>query len=209
MLAATDDSILYRQILPNLPPSIQEIILNPPDLSNPSSLIPVAKAIWPYTRYIVVIAAFYIVWTTITSLLGYFSRLVRFGLRIGPILAVIAWVMGSSGQGNMSDLFELVKQWTGLSTGTQPNAPGIASLAGLFGGEQAKNGRKRQNPPRRGKATSQAAEPDLLSTLLKSATGAAGGDNWQGSVQDYVKNSLAKAAGLDWLFNQDETKHEK
>ena len=203
------NSILYRQILPNLPPSIQEIILNPPDLSNPSSFIPVAKAIWPYTRYIVVIAAFYIVWATVTSLLGYFSRLVRFGLKIGPILAVIAWVMGSSGQGNMNDVFELVKQWTGLSTGAQSSAPGIASLAGLFGGDKATSSRKRQNPPRRGKAAPQTTEPDFLSTLLNSATGDAAGGNVQSTVQDYVKNAVAKAAGLDWLFNQDEAKQRK
>ena len=74
-----------------------------------------------------------------SSLFGYFSRLVRFGFRIGPILALIAWLMASSGQGNMQDLLEMAKQWVGLAPTNNLGGlkPGIASLAGLFGGDSS------------------------------------------------------------------------
>jgi hypothetical protein len=174
-----------------LPPDLQAIVLNPPNLSNPSSWFPVIKAVYPYTRYIVVILACYIVWMTVTSLLGYFSRLVRFGLRIGPIIALIAYVMGQSGQGSMSDVLEIAKQWVGLPT--QANTP-LSPVSGMFNTKSTrKSPRNKRNDPK---------QSDPLSTLLNLATNA-GGDNWQDTVQDYVKNAVAKASGLDWLFNQE------
>jgi hypothetical protein len=133
-MTLTYSSAFYQHILSLLPAEMQAVVLDPPDLARPSSWIPVVRALFPYARYLVVLLAFYIVWTTISGLFGYFSRFMRFAFRVSPILAIIGWVMASSRQGSMEELFGLIKQWMGLS----PNdnrasaSPGIASLTGLF-----------------------------------------------------------------------------
>jgi hypothetical protein len=138
------NSVFVDQIVAHLPQDLQALFLNPPNLSSPSSFLPIIRTILPYTKYVVVLLAFYIVWSTIAGLFGYFSRFVRFALRIGPILGIIAWVMSNSGQGGMDELFDMVKQWTGLApqNNRAGTSPGIASLAGLFGGTD--NSRQRR-----------------------------------------------------------------
>jgi hypothetical protein len=143
------NSVFVDQIVAHLPQDLQALFLNPPNLSSPSSFLPIIRTILPYTKYVVVLLAFYIVWSTIAGLFGYFSRFVRFALRIGPILGIIAWVMSNSGQGGMDELFDMVKQWTGLApqNNRAGTSPGIASLAGLFGGTD--NSRQRRSSGRR------------------------------------------------------------
>lgn len=163
-----------------------------------------------------------------TSLLGYFSRVLRFGFRIGPILALIAWFMTSSGQGSMNDLFEIAKQYVGMGQGNNAGgvSPGIASLAGLLGGDSSAKtqrttrGRKStgglfgssEDPissrtRTRKTGTGANTESDVLSSLLKSATNLAedarDGD-WQSVIQDYVKQAVVKASGLEWLLGKSE-----
>jgi len=223
-------SALYRQIASYFPPDLQAIILNPPSFSSPSSFLPVIRIVLPYTKWIIVLVATCVIWTTVSSLFGYFSRLVRFGFRIGPILALIAWVMASSGQGNMHDLFEVAKQWLGLAPGNHAGgiSPGIASLAGLFGGDSTKTRRSNkrgETSPRTGgglfgsrddpisartrnkKTAGGNDDPDIISSMLRSATDLAGdlGDgDWQNLIQDYVKNVMVKATGLEWLLGKRE-----
>jgi hypothetical protein len=221
--------VFVDQIVAHLPHDLQALYQNPPKLSDPSSFLPIIRTVLPYTKYVVVLLAFYIVWSTIAGLFGYFSRFVRFALRIGPILGIIAWVMSNSGQGGMDELFDMVKQWTGLApqNNRAGTSPGIASLAGLFGGSG--NSRQRRSSgrrwvvvlpspswlmqlthPRSGRrgATS-SGDSDFISSLLNSATGSGRDADWQGVAQDYVRDALAKASGMGWLFggqngNQDE-----
>jgi hypothetical protein len=228
------NSVFVDQIVAHLPQDLQALFLNPLNLSNPSSFLPIIRTVLPYTKYVVVLLAFYIVWSTIAGLFGYFSRFVRFALRIGPILGIIAWVMSNSGQGGMDELFDMVKQWTGLSpqNNRAGTSPGIASLAGLFGGsgnsrQRRSSGRRwvyllapswfdaADRSPRSGRrgATS-SGDSDFISSLLNSATGTGRDADWQGVAQDYVRDALAKASGMGWLFggqngDQDETDAEK
>ncbi len=129
----------------------------------------------------------------------------------------------------MQDLFQIAKQWVGLGGGNNAGgmSPGIVSLAGLFGGDtkskRASQSRKsnsglgglfgsKDEPissrTRNAKAgTGSNSDPDIFSSLLKSATnlaGDAGDGDWQGIVQDYVKNAVLKASGLDWLLGKKE-----
>ena len=218
-------SALYAQILPHLPPTLQDILLNPPSLSDPRSLWPIIKAIVPYTQFIVVLVAVYIVWTTLRGIAGYFTRFIRFALKLGPILGLVGWLMANSGQGGMDELFQAVKEYAGLA---QPQPAGRApspGIANLFGQAGAKNGRRSdpisgrtraKNAKAKGKAANSGSglgeAGDILASMLGSATGAAGtagrGDEWQDYVKDFVKNSLVKASGLEWLLgtNEQETR---
>jgi hypothetical protein len=133
--------------------------------------------------------------------------------------------MSQSGHGSLPEVFDLVKQWTGIggttNTGGQGQAPGIAQLAGMFGlgGDANTNTNKRstKRTTRSSTKNKKAADagPGLgdLADILKSATGNTGagsglgggageGGEWQDVVQGYVKNAVLKASGLDWLFGQ-------
>jgi len=128
--------------------------------------------------------------------------------------------MSQSGQGSLPEVFDLVKQWTGIggttNAGGQGQAPGIAQLAGMFGlGGDTKTNAKRstKRTTRSSTKNKKAADagPGLgdLADILKSATGNTGagagigeGGEWQDVVQGYVKNAVLKASGLDWLFGQ-------
>lgn len=100
-------------------------------------------------------------------------------------------------------------------------SPGIANLFGLGNnnnaGTKSKYGSRARADPvgsrtRAGKRKAAAAGSgvegvagDLLNSMLGSETGqqaaaALQDGDWQGVVQDYVKNAMAKAAGLDWLM---------
>lgn len=213
--SAIDDIIKY------LPADIQAVIRHPPSLSEPSTFLPAFRLVAPYFKYLIVLVAFYIVWTVIAGVMGYFFRFMRFWAKLAPILGIIAWVMASSGQGSLPEVMELVKQWVGISDraaagigagGQQP--PGIAQLAGLFGlGDNAnaragRTGTKRstRSSTRRankGSAAGSAADMDFAN-ILRSATGTQSDDDWQDTVQGYVKQALAKASGLEWLFGQPE-----
>ncbi|ORX34524.1 hypothetical protein BD324DRAFT_157012 [Kockovaella imperatae] len=221
---------LARYIVPHLPADLQALYLHPPNLSEPSSFIPLIRTLFPYAKYLIVVLAFYIVWTTTMSILGYFSRFLRFTMKIGPILALAGWVMANSGQGGVEELVQAAKEWAGLS---QPQvgrqwSPGIASLfgassstksrtkksssrtGGIFGlGQQEEpiSSRTRNGKKRKTRASNEGVG-DVLNDLLSSAAGnaAAGGagGEWQDAVQGYVKRTLAKASGLDWLFGNDQ-----
>ncbi|WVQ97897.1 hypothetical protein IAU59_005014 [Kwoniella sp. CBS 9459] len=220
---------IAEQFLPYLPPDLQALYHHPPNLSSPGSLIPVIRVLFPYVKWVVVLLAAYIVWSFVIGIFGYFSRFLRFMTRIGPILGLVAWLMANSGQGSMDELFGLVKQWVGLDNAAGAGAgagggqaPGIAALAGLFGGNNNNNNQNTRNGYRsksktdpisartrakKGKAgAGDDSTADFVSSLLNSAASSVGNGNGNGNgnlgdvVQDYVKDSLAKAAGLDWLF---------
>lgn len=155
------------------------------------------------------VVAFYIVWTTVRGIAGYFTRFIRFGLKLGPLIALASWTMSNSGQGGMPELVQALKEWTGLSAPAGgAKSPGIASLFGDA------TGNKRRTDPVSGRTRAkkgQAKTPegaDFLASMLNSATGSGAGaksaDEWQDVVKDYVKHSLAKAAGLDWLLGTEE-----
>ena len=125
--------------------------------------------------------------------------------------------MSGSGQGGLGEIMEIAKQWTGLAPmdGARGMSPGIASLAGLFGGDSAKRGSANKRYSARADPVSDRTrskrrganngDDDMLSSLLKSATdmvGDAPDGDWQRVVQDYVRNAAAKASGLEWLFGK-------
>ena len=131
----------------------------------------------------------------------------------------------------MQDLLEMAKQWVGLAPTNNLGGlkPGIASLAGLFGGDSSTSKRSsrrqksssgaggmfgsRDNPVSsrtRNKKTGAGqdhTDPDIISSILNSAAdlaGNAGEGDWQRVVQDFVKKSLVKATGLEWLLGKSE-----
>ncbi|WRT64927.1 uncharacterized protein IL334_001867 [Kwoniella shivajii] len=226
----------YHHIVPLLPVNIQGIAYNPPNLSDPSSLINVVKLLFPYTKYIILFSAIWIVWSFLSGIFGMFSRVLRFGMKIGPLIGLVAWLMNSSGQGSMDELFGLIKQFVGLQgnnyQGNQGWAPGIASLASLFSENQSSSSKnkkaksKYQTDPissrtRNGKKASSNSNSnsngdspsagDIFENLVNSATGnTPGTENDLGNVvQDFVKNSIVKAAGLEWLLGSAEKKQEE
>ncbi|KAK8846819.1 hypothetical protein IAR55_005907 [Kwoniella newhampshirensis] len=218
---------VYQQIASRLPPDLQALFLNPPSLSNPGSFIPALRIAFPYAKYIIIFLAVYIVWSFVTGILGYFSRILRFSMKIGPIIGLVGWLMANSGQGSMDELFAMLKQYTGLAPNNAAGgnlSPGLASLANLFGANQPASGSKRKTSRQKAASGSSWTDPndissrtrskkaaggasdtgDFISSILNSATstGDASSTQWQDVVQDYVKNSLVKAAGLDWLLGK-------
>lgn len=154
--------------------------------------------------------------------MGYFYRFMRFWAKLAPVIGIIGWLMASSGQGSLPEVFELVKQWTGISTGGGGaggvggggQAPGIAQLAGMFGlGPQAQSGsgssskrNTRSSTKRKAKSGTGSGAGGLadagadIADILRSATGTQSNEDWQDVAQGYVKQAVAKAAGLEWLF---------
>lgn len=125
--------------------------------------------------------------------------------------------MASSGQGNLGEVAELVKQAVGLSSGSglgaQAQSAGIAGLANMLGLGDSKpknsNGRSTKRTTRsstRRNAAAGAKGGDDLESILKSATGAHPDDEWSDVIQRYVKNTVAKASGLEWLFGDKDEK---
>ena len=157
------------------------------------------------------------------SLLGYFSRFIRFWLKLGPLLALAGWVMANSGQGGVGQVIQAAQDWMGLSQNTGRQwSEGINSLfgdtigsnsrakrrSGLFGtgGSDPISSRTRNNKKASSKRKSKASSEsvgDVLGDILQSATGGGETDgDWQNVVQGYVKRAVAKASGLEWLFRQ-------
>lgn len=146
-------SQIIAHVLPYLPPDARQLLLNPPSLSSPSSLLPLARLAWPLARWFVVIFAFWIVWSTLAGVFGYFSRFVRFATKIGPIVGLIGLVMSQSGYGGLGDVLGAVQQWAGLggnvgarNTGAggmgQGPGAGLEGLGGMFG-QQKKSSTRR------------------------------------------------------------------
>jgi hypothetical protein len=134
------NKLIIRQIIRGLaaylPPDVTQILLNPPSLSSPSSFLPLVRLAFPLAKYLVVIVAFWIVWASLSGVFGYAARIIRFGLKVGPIIGIISWLMGNSGQGGMGDLFNVARQWAGMGGQGAANGggPGLGDLAGMFGG---------------------------------------------------------------------------
>jgi len=210
-------SNLIDSLLPYLPPGIRDVVLD----WQHSSALSVISSILPYTKYIIVIAAVYIVWTAVTSVFGIFSRFFRFALRIGPLLAIFAAVMSASGQGDLGDVVKVVKQWTGLAPRNDAiHLPaGLSSLAGLFGADKTAKRSKRASPgsgsqysTRGGSSSGKRGQNDnnggfgaeAVANIINSATGlrteAHDVAAWQDTVQQYVRQAVAKASGSEWLF---------
>lgn len=177
--------------------------------------MPAFRLIAPYFKYVTVLVAIYIVWAAFTGVFGYFYRFMRFWAKLGPVLGIIGWLMASSGQGSLSDVMELVKQWVGISDPAQGGglggmAPGVAQLAGLFGlgsqdqtgtGNNKRNTRSSTNKKYKSKTGASDSSADTaFADILRSATGTQSNEDWQDTIQGYVKQTLAKASGLEWLF---------
>ncbi|KAK6903898.1 hypothetical protein L486_03473 [Kwoniella mangroviensis CBS 10435] len=220
--------VLYTHILPHLPLPLQEIVLNPPSFTDPQSFIPIIKLLLPYTKWILVLSAVYILWSFLSGIFGMFSRVLRFSMKIGPIIGLVAYLMNSSGQGSMDELFGLVKQYFGLAPQQAGGgwSPGIASLASLFT-DQSGSTKNRKNKKNSWTGSGIGKGNDPISSRTrnqKNKKSTSGGENAGdifenlvnqatneeniNAVQDFVKSSLAKAAGLDWLFGDSNKKEE-
>lgn len=126
-------SFVNRYIAPYLPDDIQAVLADPPSLNDPSSLVPLLRAAAPYTQYLLVLVALYVTWAFVTGIVAYLSRFLRFCFRIGPIIAIICWVMASTGQGGIDVLFDALKAYAG-DEAAQARQAGRAGPAGGAGG---------------------------------------------------------------------------
>ncbi|TYJ54278.1 hypothetical protein B9479_005037 [Cryptococcus floricola] len=237
------EALFYQYVFPRLPTDAQTLFREPPTISNPSSFIPLFRLLAPYIGYFITLLAFIIVWTALSSVVGYMSRIFRFSLRLIPVIAIAAWVMASSEQGTLEELLELMKQWAGMAPtdGRREASPGVASLVNLLGAAKDGNSssQPRRNPSRQGRARSrsppyssrekpdpvaaradnkgaekgQAGGLDFISSVLSSAVGSKNADDsaneWQKMLQDYVRQSVLKASGVDWLFGRQEKDEKK
>ena len=160
------------------------------------------------------------------SILGYFGRFLRFTMKVGPLLALAGWVMANSGQGGVAEAFQAAQEWIGLAprSGRQWS-DGIANLfgtgntrrrssnsGGFFGlGGDADPISSRTRGGKKGSKRTKAGDGvgDVFNDILQSATGAGNGGDWQDTVQGYVKQALAKASGMDWLFGTGENDRDR
>ncbi|WWC67785.1 uncharacterized protein I206_101697 [Kwoniella pini CBS 10737] len=216
------DAITHK-IISLLPYNIQAVISNPPSLSNPQSFIPIFQLLLPYTKYILIFSSIYIIYSFLTNIFGIFSRLLRFGIKIGPIIGLIAWLMNNSGQGSLEELTNLVKQYFGLSSNNNNNnggfgglSPGIANLANLFNNKDKskttnskyknnKNNYRTDPISSRTRNSKKSENPGSASEIFENLVNEATKEENVNYVQDFVKTSLMKAAGVDWLFGNGNT----
>lgn len=153
----------------------------------------------------------------------------RFALKIGPIIGIIGWLMASSGQGSMNDLFTAAKQWSGLEDGggvAAGNIPaGIAGLANLFDNKKSSTGsrsssrlvdcypfgrhdRHKAHADSNRRKTAK-KDPNVMESLFQTAADVAQkaeNGNWQGVIQDYVKQAVQKSLGFEWPLGDSDTK---
>lgn len=218
LLTGLAHRVFYTYIVPYLPTDIQAILADPPDLSRPQSLVPLLRAVAPYTQYLIVLAALYIVYAFITGMVGYMARFIRFCFRIGPVIAIIAWIMAASGQGGIEVIFEALKQYAGLTPANPTGAGARAGAGGRAGaGARGAYGQYQANPHARTRRQTQRerepqqqqqqAVPDILSAVFGNP--AAGQDGLAASVQDYVKAAVARGLGLEWLLGATGAKEEE
>ncbi|KAL7421800.1 hypothetical protein Q5752_003571 [Cryptotrichosporon argae] len=204
---------LYALALQYLPPNLAGILLDPPSLTRPSSWLPVVRAAIPYSSWIVAVLALYVLYAVLSGLIAHVARFVRFALRIGPIFGLLAWLLSASGQGDAGDVLGALKAYAGFgeNAAARDTAPGVAALKDLLGaaagaGTGAGRGKK-----------SGGGWADTFGTSSAKTRGGAGARGARqekdstaeavDAVQDFVKEALVKAAGLDWLLgssNKDE-----
>ncbi|KAI9635329.1 uncharacterized protein MKK02DRAFT_32782 [Dioszegia hungarica] len=188
---------IIRPLLPYLPPDLSALLVNPPSLSSPQSFYPLVRLAWPFAKYAVVVLAFWIVFATLSGIFGYFTRFLRLAFKIGPIIGIISYFMGGSGQGGLGQVFDIARNWAGMGGQPGQTTPGLASLAGMFGGDQAgANTRGRKSTRNTG---AQNGGPDMMSSIFNTAAnfmggGGAGGGGWSDVVQDFVKQAMNSAA---------------
>jgi len=197
--------------VPYLPDDLAAIARDPPDLSRPETLVVLFRAVAPYTQFLLVIVVLYVVWAVVSGFIGYTYRFLRFCFRIGPVIAIIAWIMAASGQGGIDVLFEALKQYAGLAPdegyprGAPPRrAPGwdTPGPGSSYRRRPSDSDSSYYDPRSRTGASSkrtnarnkQPQQPDPLASLFEDGLGA--------TVQGYVRAAVARAAGLDWLVGQ-------
>ncbi|WVO17149.1 hypothetical protein L204_104841 [Cryptococcus depauperatus] len=139
------EAFFYRYIFPRLPHDAQAIYMEPPTFAKPISFLPLFRLLIPYIGYIITLIAFIIVWSFMTSIIGYFSRVLRFSLRVIPIIAFALWIMGSSDQASTQELFAVVKEWAGFESEKHAGSD-ESTMGGLFGLKQ--NTEKKRAKPR-------------------------------------------------------------
>ncbi|GMK59732.1 hypothetical protein CspeluHIS016_0803380 [Cutaneotrichosporon spelunceum] len=194
--------LFYDYIVPHLPEDIQAIIADPPDLTRPDSLVPLLRVIAPYTQYLIFLLALYIVYAFVTGMVSYAARFIRFCFRIGPVIAIIAWIMAASGQGGIEVVYEALKSYAGLT----PTDGGAAGRARARAGRQHyTQDRYHANPRtrthrRKGQEQQQQQQPDILSAIFGNP--ATGEEGVASHVQDYVRAAVAKGLGLEWLVGK-------
>lgn len=213
MLTTLALRLFNHYVVPYLPPDVVAIIRDPPDLSRPQTFVPILRAVAPYTQYLILLAAMYIVYSFVVGMAGYFIRFLRFWFRIAPVIAIIATIMAASGQGGIDVVYEALKQYAGLAptdggaAGRAPNARG----AGPRGPRQHYQNMHHANPHarthrHRGRKQEQAPQPDILSGVFGNT--ANGQDGLAATVQDYVRQAVARGLGLEWLLGNEKKEEE-
>jgi hypothetical protein len=200
--------------VPYLPGDLQELARNPPDLSRPETLVTLFRAVAPYTQFLLILVVLYVIWALVTGFIGYMSRFMRFCFRIGPVVAVVAWIMAASGQGGIDVLFEALKQYAGLANpdqhprGAPPRrtpgweTPGTGSSYSSRSNRRSGRGSdsdsstyydpRSKTTSRKNRDKNANAQPDpMLASIIE--------DGLSATVQGYVKQAIARAAGLEWL----------
>ncbi|BEI85659.1 hypothetical protein CcaverHIS002_0510600 [Cutaneotrichosporon cavernicola] len=198
MLTGFAHRLFYDYIAPHLPEDLQAIIADPPDLRRPDSLVPLLRVIAPYAQYLIFLLALYIVYAFVTGMVSYAARFIRFCFRIGPVIAIIAWIMAASGQGGIEVVYEALKSYAGLT----PTDGGAAGRARARGARQYGHGQYHANPRTRTHRRRQEPQPDILSAIFGNP--ATGQEGVASNVQDYVRAAVAKGLGLEWLVGKKE-----
>ncbi|CAK9785150.1 hypothetical protein CC85DRAFT_284246 [Cutaneotrichosporon oleaginosum] len=205
MLTGFAHRLFYQYVAPYLPEDIQAIIADPPDLRRPDSLIPLLRVVAPYAQYLIFLLALYIVYAFVTGMVSYTARFIRFCFRIGPVIAIIAWIMAASGQGGIEVVYEALKAYAGLTPadGGAAGRARAAAGAGAGGGRRTRAGTHYANPrTRTHRAAHKEPQPDILSAIFGNP--ATGQDGIGATVQDYVRAAVTKGLGLEWLVGKKE-----
>jgi hypothetical protein len=206
MLTGFAHRLFYQYIAPYLPEDIQQIIADPPDLRRPDSLIPLLRVVAPYAQYLVFLLALYIVYAFVTGMVSYTARFIRFCFRIGPVIAIIAWIMAASGQGGIEVIYEALKAYAGL-TPTDGGAAGRARARGTGRQHYSQSGYHANPRSRTHRRKQQEPQPDILSAIFGNP--ATGEDGIGATVQDYVRAAVAKGLGLEWLVGNNKKEEGK
>lgn len=204
--------LIQRYIVPHLPHDLQAIAANPPDLTRPETLVPVLRALAPYTQFLLVLVALYIVWAVVAGFIGYIARFMRFCFRIGPVIALVAWVMAASGQGGVDVLFEALKQYAGEAAGGQAPQrhrgppPGRQPATGYYagssdGGSRTSSSRTRDGHRRRSGGSSSGSDSSFWDAppRTNNQRNRPGSASRAGGYDQNQNNQQGAAAGGDLL----------
>jgi hypothetical protein len=192
------------------------------------------RAVAPYTQFLLVLVSLYVVWALVTGFIGYMSRFLRFAFRIGPVIAIIAWIMAASGQGGIDVIFEALKQYAGLAPadngyprGVPPrrtpgwDTPGAGSTYRRRRGSESDSSsywdsRRAQNANGRAGSYRSATRGNQNHNNNNNNNGQGADaytamfeDGFGASVQSFVRQALARAAGLEWLVKVDQPDKDK